>query len=232
MKKNTKNIVFYFLIFSMLFSTIVLSNITPVNAASDDEKINIDDGDHTQKQIRAEERVRFRFRERTRITVESSKKVNCSIDCDAKKIGDKDFEIEIESDDELNLTMKCREEQNSIGLQKGNTYTARNRNRYRYEEGFVAEIDSSEDDIEAKLRIEETEENRGGTWAYYDKKNEEWVTVETTSKNGYLECETDHFSIWTVLVPEIDFTLLLIIGAGIGAVVLAGVAILLIKRRK
>ena len=152
---------------------------------------------------------------------ESSKKVNCSIDCDAKKIGDKDFEIEIESDDELNLTMKCREEQNSIGLQKGNTYTARNRNRYRYQEGFVAEIDSSEDDIEAKLRIEETEENRGGTWAYYDKKNEEWVTVETTSKNGYLECETDHFSIWTVLVPEIDFTLLSIIGAGIGAAVLA-----------
>ena len=216
----------------MLFSTIMVYNTTAVNAASDDEKINIDDGDHVQEQIRANERVRFRFRERTRITVESNEKANCSIDCDAKKIGDKDFEIEIESDDELNLTMKCREEQHSIGLQKGNTYTARNRNRYRYEEGFVAEIDSSEDDIEAKLRIEETDENRGGTWAYYDKKNEEWVTVETTSKNGYLECETDHFSIWTVLVPEIDFTLLSIIGAGIGAAVLAGVAILLIKRRK
>lgn len=232
MKKNTKNIVFSFLIFSILFSTIMVYNTTAVNAASDDEKINIDDGDHVQEQIRANERVRFRFRERTRITVESNEKANCSIDCDAKKIGDKDFEIEIESDDELNLTMKCREEQHSIGLQKGNTYTARNRNRYRYQEGFVAEIDSSEDDIEAKLRIEETEENRGGTWAYYDNKNEEWVTVETTSKNGYLECETDHFSIWTVLVPEIDFTLLSIIGAGIGAVVLAGVAILLIKRRK
>lgn len=232
MKKNTKNIVFSLLIFSLVFSIIMLYNITPVNAASDDEKINIDDGDHVQKQIRANERVRFRFRERTRITVESNEKANCSIDCDAKKIGDKDFEIEIESDDELNLTMKCREERNSIGLQKGNTYTARNRNRYRYQEGFVVDIDSSEDDIEAKLRIEETEENRGGTWAYYDNKNEEWVTVETTSKNGYLECETDHFSTWTVLVPEIDFTLLLIIGAGIGAVVLAGVAILLIKRRK
>ena len=74
MKKNTKNIVFYFLIFSMVFSIIMLYNITPVNAASDDEKINIDDGDHVQKQIRAEERVRFRFRERTRITVESNEK--------------------------------------------------------------------------------------------------------------------------------------------------------------
>lgn len=216
----------------MLFSMIMVYNSTPVNAASDDEKINIDDGDHVQKRIRANERVRFRFRERTRVTVECNEKANCSIDCDAKKIGDKDFEVEIESDDELNLTMKCREERNSIGLQKGNTYTARNRNRYRYQEGFVVDIDSSEDDIEAKLRMEETEENRGGTWAYYDKKNEEWVTVETTSNNGYLECNTDHFSIWTVLVPEFDYTLLIIIGSVIGATVLAGVAILFLKRRK
>ena len=107
----------------MLFSTIIVYNTTPVNAASDDEKINIDDGDHVQEQIRANERVRFRFRERTRITVESNEKTNCSIDCDAKKIGNKDFEIEIETDDEQNLTMKCREERNSIGLQKGNTYS-------------------------------------------------------------------------------------------------------------
>ena len=210
----------------------MVDNTTTVNAASDDEKINIDDRDQVQEQIRANERVRFRFRKRTRLTVECNEKVNCTIDCDAKKIGDKDFEIEIESDDDLNLTMKCREERNSIGLQNGNTYTVRNRNRYRYQEGFVVDVDSSEDDIEAKLRIEETEENRGGTWAYYDKKNEEWVTVETTSKNGYLECETDHFSTWTILVPEIDFTLLFIIGAGIGAAVLMGVAILLIKKRK
>lgn len=216
--------------FSILFSMILTSNIQTVVAAKDDEKVNIDDGDKIQTQIRANERVRFRFRERTRITVECNERVNCSIDCDAKKIGDKDFEIEVESDDPHNLTMKCREEQNSIGLLKGNTYTARNRNRYTYREGFVVEIESSEDDIESKLRMEEDDENRGGTWAYYDKKNEEWVTVETTSKNGYLECETDHFSIWTILVPEIDYTLLIILGAIIGAVVLLGVAILVKKR--
>ncbi len=232
MKKNTKKMVFSFLIFSMVFSIITMYNTTPVNAVSDDEKINIDDGDHVQEQIRANERVRFRFRERTKITVECNERVNCTIDCEAKKIGDKDFKIEIESDDPLNLTMKCREERHTLGLRNGNTFEVRNRNRYRYQEGFVVDIDSSEDDIEAKLRIEETDENRGGSWAYYDKKNEEWVTVETTTKNGYLECETDHFSTWTVLVPEIDYTLLLIIGAGIGVAVLVGVAILLIKRRK
>ena len=233
MQKLQKLLVGIFL-FSILFSMIMGYNTQPVVAAKDDEKVDIDDGNHVQEQIKAEERVRFRFRERTKITVESKEKANCSIDCDAERIGDKDFEIEIETEDPHNLTMTCREEKHSIGLQKGNTYTARNRNRYKYQEGFVVDIDSSEDDddIEAKLRIEETEENKGGTWAYYDNKNEEWVTVETTSNNGYLECETDHFSTWTVLVPEFDFTLLLIIGAGIGAAVLVGVAIFVIKRRK
>jgi len=229
--RNLNKIVFGIFMFSILFSTITLYNTQTVVAASDDKKINIDDGDEIQDQIRANERVRFRFRERTRITVECNERANVSIDCDAKGIGDKDFEIEIESDKPLNLTMNCKEEQNSLGLLKGNTYTVRNRNRYTYREGFVAEIESSED-VEAKLRIEETDENRGGTWAYYDEKNEEWVTVETTSKNGYLECETDHFSTWTILVPEIDYVLITFIGIGVGALVLVGIIYIYLKKRK
>ena len=231
MQKVQKLLVGIFL-FSILFSMIIGYNTQTVVAAGDDEKVNIDDGDHVQEQIKANERVRFRFRDRTRITVESKEKVNISIDCDAKRIGDKDFEIEIETEDRHNLTMNCKEESNMLGLRKGETVEVRNRMRHRYQEGFIVEIESSEDDVEAKLRIEENDENRGGTWAYYDEKNEEWVAVETTSNNGYLECETDHFSIWTILVPEYDFTLLIIVGAGIGAAVLVGLAIILIKRRK
>jgi hypothetical protein len=231
MQKVQKLLVGIFL-FSILFSMIIGYNTQSVAAAQDDEKVNIDDGDHVQEQIKANERVRFRFRDRTRITVESKEKVNVSIDCDAKRIGDKDFEIEIETEDRHNLTMNCKEESNMLGLRKGDTVEVRNRMRHRYQEGFIVEVESSEDDVDAKLRIEENDENRGGTWAYYDKKNEDWVAVETTSKNGYLECETDHFSIWTILVPEYDFTLLLIVGAGIGAAVLVGLAIILIKRRK
>jgi len=143
-----------------------------------------------------------------------------------------EIEIEIETEDPHNLTMNCKEERHMLGLRKGNTVEVRNRMRHRYQEGFVVEVESSEDVVDAKLRIEENEENRGGTWAYYDEKKEEWVAVETNSKNGYLECKTDHFSIWTILVPEYDYTLLLIVGAGIGAAVLVGLAIILIKRRK
>ena len=231
MLKVQKLLVGIFL-FSILFSMIIGYNTQSVAASKDDEKVNIDNGDHVQEQIKANERVRFRFRERTKITVESKEKANCSIDCDAKRIGDKDFEIEIETEVPQNLTMSCKEERHMLGLRKGNTVEVRNRIRHRYQEGFVVEVESSEDDVEAKLRIEENDENRGGTWAYYDKKNEEWVAVETTSNDGYLECKTDHFSIWTILVPEYDYTLLLIVGAGIGAAVLVGLAIILIKRRK
>lgn len=216
----------------MLISMFSSLNTQSVVAKSDDEKINIDDGDHVQEQLKSQERIRFRFRERTRITVESNKRTNVSIDCDAKRIGEKDFELIVESDDELNLTMKCKEEQYQKGLRKGNTFEVRNRNRVRYQEGFVVDIDSSEDDIEAKLRIEENEENRGGSWAYYDEDDEEWVTVKTESKNGYLECKTDHFSTWTILVPEVDITMLILIGSGISAIILLAVAFIYMKKRK
>lgn len=231
MLKVQKLLVSIFL-FSVLLSMIMVYSTPTVVAAEDDEKVNIDDDDHVQDQLKAKERVRYRFRERTRITVESKEKANCSIDCDAKEIGDKDFEIEVETEDPHNLTLTCKEERHSIGLRNGETVEVRNQVRHRYQEGFVVEVESSEDEVDAKLRIEENDDNRGGTWAYYDKKNEEWVAVETTSENGYLECKTDHFSIWTILVPEYDYTLLIIIGAGTAAAVLIGLALILIKRRK
>ncbi|MBD3255546.1 MAG: hypothetical protein GF383_10655 [Candidatus Lokiarchaeota archaeon] len=225
-----KKVLFSVIILTMIVSALSFYNIAPVVAAKDDEKVNIDHGDKVQDRIRSNERIRYRFREKTKVTIESDVPANVSIKCDAKGIGDKDFEIEIESEREFNLTMNCKEEKHMIGLRKGNTYEARNRYRYRYQEGFVAEIESTED-VEAKLRIKETEENRGGTWAYYDEAKEEWVPVETTSKNGYLECETDHFSIWTVLVPEIDYTLIIMISSIVGAIVLGALVVLYLRRR-
>lgn len=225
-------ILFGLFLFSTLISGFLVYNVPDAAAASrETEKVDVH-GDEIRTQLRAEHQVRYRFGKETKITVESEKDTNVSIDCQSKKIGDKDFEIELETDEPCNLTMKCREEEAEKGLQLGNTVRVKNRARHRYQEGFVAKIECSEDS-EAKLRIEETEENRGGTWAYYDSGNEEWVPVETKSKNGYLECETDHFSWWTILVPEIDYTLLIIMGVGIGAAVLIGIAtIIIIRRRK
>ena len=216
-------------IISSLISSFIVVGAQEVVASKDDEKINIDEGDRIQYQIGADKRIRFRFEEKTKITFEANKPANLDIKCDGKRIGDKDFEIEVESDKQFNFTMKCKEEQYEKGLLKGNTVQVRNRVRHRYQEGFVADIESTED-MEAKLRIKENDDNRGGTWAYYDKDDDEWIAVETKSSNGYLECKTDHFSTWTILVPEVSTNILIIVGIGVGAAILLGVVIIISKR--
>jgi len=203
--------------------------VQDVAAASDDEKVNVDYGNRIQQQVSANNRIRFRFEKETKITFEANKPANVDIKCDADRIGDKDFEIEIDSDKAFNITMRCKEEQYEKGLLNGNTVQVRNRIRHRYQEGFVVDIESTED-MKAKLRIEENDDNRGGTWAYYDKDDDEWIAVETESNNGYLECETDHFSTWTILVSEVNSNILIIVGIGVGAAILLGVVIILSKR--
>jgi len=228
---NINKIFFSTLVITSLIFSSMAFGVQEVAAAKDDEKVNIDNGDRVQQQISADNRIRFRFEEETKITFEANKPANVNIKCDAERIGEKDFEIEVDADETFNMTMKCKEEEYEKGLLNGNTVQARNRNRYRYQEGFVADIECT-CDCEAKLRMQANDENRGGTWAYYDESEEEWVPVETTEKDGYLECETDHFSTWTILVPEIDYTILVIAGISIAAVILIGVAILILKRRK
>lgn len=199
-------------------------------AGDPDDEVAVD-GDTVKKQIQAHERVQFQFRKRTQLTIESDVNTTVDIECDAKDIGDKDVQIEVDADDDedIELEMVCTEEQKELGLQNGNTYQARNRNRYRYQEGFCMEIKCN-DSCEAKLKMEATEENQNGQWAYYDDDEEEWVTVDTELKDGYLVAETDHFSTWTVLIPE-DYTLI-IVGVGIGVAVLVAVIVIVMKRRK
>ena len=226
---NTNKILMGIILISSLFSGFLVYNVPDAAAAQEKEKVEVN-GDVIQTQLQARHEIRYRFGD-TKITVSSERAGNLSIEVQKKKIGDKDFEIEIETDKDCNLTIECKEEEAQKGLELGNTVRVRNRVRHRYQEGFVAKIDCTED-CEAKLRIEEDEENRGGTWAYYDKDDEEWIPVETKSENGYLECKTDHFSTWTILVPEIDYTLITFIGIGVGAAVLVGVAFFIIRRKK
>ena len=132
------------------------------------------------------------------------------------------------------MTMTCREEQIQLGLQKGSTFRTRERHRYRYEEGFCLQIQCS-GTCDAKLKIQATNQNRNGEWAYYDEADEEWVTVPTTIEDGYLVAETDHFSYWTILIPEADNTLWIYIGVGaavIGVAVIAVVLVIYQKKRK
>ena len=71
-----------------------------------------------------------------------------------------------------------------------------------------------------------------GEWAYYDEATEEWVSVPTTEKDGYLTAESSHFSTWTILLP--DYTLLIVgfsIGGGVAVLIIIGL-VFYIKKRK
>jgi hypothetical protein len=71
---------------------------------------------------------------------------------------------------------------------------------------------------------------------YWDHTRNQWQTVESSvDADGYLVCETDHLSIWTVAeVESTGFlglsTELLFAIVGIGVIVVAGVFVLLRRR--
>ncbi len=227
--KISKNLLIGMIFVSILISSMNIQLVAAKDMADPDRDISIDD-DSIKEHIQAHERVRFQFRKRTSITIQGNTNISVDIQCDANNIGDKDFQIEINSSKDLELKMLCNEEEKELGLLKGNTYQVRNRNRYRYQEGFCVNLECN-GTCDAKLMLEATEENQNGVWAYYDEDKEEWVTVDTEIEDGYLVAETNHFSTWTVLVPEVDYTIYLIIG-GISAAAIIGIVIILRKRNK
>lgn len=206
MRKANKIIIGTFA-FAMLFTILSINTV-----AAADTSIEIND-DHFQTRIQANNRVMFTFRQRTRLTFDSAVNIDVDINCDSLRIGIKSFEIEVDCDQDMQMNMTCTEEQVQLGLLMGNRYTVRNRHRYLYQEGFCVSLQcNNSGDIQAKLKIQSNNQNRLGKWAYYDETSEEWVTVPTSIEDGYLVAETDHFSYWTILIPESDTNFTFYIG--------------------
>jgi len=226
MRKFNKILVGIFA-FAMFFTLFSVNNVMAV-----DSSIPVN-GDTIQTQVQANQRTAFTFRSRTRIRFNSTVDIDVNINCDALRIGVKDFEIEIEGDQILQMNMTCTEEQAELGLLKGNTYQLRNRNRYQYQEGFCLLVQcNNSNQIQAKLKIQATNENSLCSWAYYDETSEDWVTVPTTLEDGYLIAETDHFSYWTVLLPETESNLLMYIGIISVIGIIAMISVIYFKKRK
>ena len=230
MRKISKVMVGAF-VFMTIFSLINASNLV----AAADPPTEIPGGNTIQTKVQAHNRTTYAFMNQTRFTFNCSANAQINIVCDALNIGEKDFQLEVDSEHDLQMNMTCTEEQAQLGLTKGNTMQVRNRNRYRYEEGFCISIECNQSQIQAKFKILATNQNRDGSWAYYDEENEEWVSVPTAVQNGYLVAETNHFSVWTVLIPESEDS---IMGYGVIGAMFAGVAMIalvatiLVKRRK
>ena len=226
MKKISKILIGSFAL--MILFTVLSANTVLATESS----IDIND-DTYQTRIQANNRVMFQFRERTRLTFNSTVNIDVNINCDSLRIGVKSFEIEVECEQDLQMNMTCTEEQAELGLLMGNRYTVRNRHRFLYQEGFCVSIQcNNSGEIQAKLKIEANHQNRIGTWAYYDETSEEWISVPTTIEDGYLVTETDHFSYWTVLIPEAENNLLIYLGLISIVGILAVISVIFLRRRK
>jgi len=192
-----------------------------------------------QYQVQANHSLTWQFQLQTRITVQANISVQGYINCsEAPRIGDKHFELEIEAENDLEMNMTCTEEQKELGLLLGSRYQVRNRNRnLLYQEGFCIRIEtnkSGSEQIKAQLKIQANNRNREGSWAYYDETEGEWVAVDTAEQNGYLVCETNHFSTWTILIPETDNAIWGFVGIGAvfaGVVIIAVVSVVYRKRK-
>ena len=225
--KNTHKILISIVSLMVLFSML---NVGSVVAQETPAPVNINQ-DTWEQMLNASTQYNFRFKNKTQLRIMANVNMDVNIDCEPMKIGVKDFALEVTTDGDLQMNMTCTEEQAELGLLKGNTYQIRNQNRYQYNEGFCIRIQTNAtNQIQAKLMIKATNENQVGTWAYYDGVNGEWVSVPTAVENGYLVANVNHFSYWTILIP--DYTLVIIIGIGVGVgALIAVIAIYYWKKR-
>jgi len=117
----------------------VIGSTNGVAVGNPNQIINVQ-GDSIQTQLQSNFRTMFCFQERTRLTICSNVGLNLEIECDALRIGDNDVIIEIEGERDLSMTMTCTREESQLGLMNGSLHRARNRNMYRYLEGFCISI--------------------------------------------------------------------------------------------
>ncbi len=122
----------------MVFTLMMSIN---VNATGHPDEIIEVPGDSIKTQLQSNFMTTFRFRERTQLTLYANVDLDLDINCEALRIAEKDFMIEIEGGHHLKLTMTCTREENQLGLMDGNTIRTRNRNTYRYLEGFCISIE-------------------------------------------------------------------------------------------
>jgi hypothetical protein len=210
---------------------LVLFSMFSFNTVAAQGTVEISNSDTYQGQLNAQTEYHFRFRQRTQIRINSSTNVDININCDAMNIGVKEFELEVDADHDLQMNMICTQDQEQLGLMEGNTYQIRNRNRYRYLEGFCVQIEANNTDpLYAKLKIRSTNQNQNAVWAYFNESTQEWVSVQSRVEEGFLVAETTHFSVWTVLVP--DLTIVIGISIGVGAAVIITVASVFYIRKK
>lgn len=129
--------------------------------------------------------------------------MNCTSNCEVvfsseENIEPNDFQVNIDANQTMKLEMNL-----SKSPLKGAMVNERSLNFY-----LDIEPNATQFRAQIRLRINQTELNQNMnrevnasrlTWMYWNQTQAQWEKVEShIDQNGYLVCNTDHFSTWTV----------------------------------
>ncbi len=163
-----------------------------------------------QGTIAGNETNQFRFKNQINFQLRTNVSMDLNMDVDCDQISNKDLSLNLNTTEDRDLNIQAGGDRSELGLMKGNIVQTRNEythsyayaEMYQYSEGIVLDLElDGTGSMQAELGIATTDSL--ATWAYYDEINQEFSVVKSTYENGYLYTETDHFSIWTVLTPNI-----------------------------
>lgn len=165
----------------------------------------------------------YRFMARTRLRINSTNSpINVTMDVDAMSIGEKTVTVEINCSQPVLMNMTCKE--NMDGLQNGSTI--RNRNRFRYNYGFAANISVNCTNFTATLKAE-VGDSKGYKWAYLE--GDTLIDVPTEIIDGEAIAEVDHFSTWILVsTPSIGLGMT----ALTAGLVMMGMVLVIYKMKK
>ena len=162
-----------------------------------------------QGSIAGNETNQFRFKNQINFQLRTNVSMNLNIDCDCDQIQAKDMIMNLNTTQNRDFQVIMSGERSEMGLMKGNIVQTRNEyayaEMYQYKEGVVLDLElDGTGSLQAQLGMATFDTQ--ATWAYYDESNYEFVAVQSTYENGYIYANTDHFSVWTVLTPNITET--------------------------
>jgi hypothetical protein len=136
MKRNSLKI------FSALFlSLMIISLVGTINVSAfgANEEIAVE-GDSIQTHLRTNDQIKLCFHNKTKLMICTNVELDLQISCEVLKIQDNNLIIEVIGDDDIQMYMNCTREEKQLGLLNGSIYHMRNRNTYRYLEGFCLSL--------------------------------------------------------------------------------------------
>jgi hypothetical protein len=129
-------------IFLALFLSIMIVSLVGsinVNAFGTNEEIAVE-GDSVQTHLSTNDQIMLCFHNKTKLMICTNVELDLQISCEALKIQDNNLIIEVIGDDDLQMFMNCTREEQQLGLLNGSIHHMRNRNTYRYLEGFCLSL--------------------------------------------------------------------------------------------